>query len=67
MDTPEGVKSVGCKWLFKKKIDMEDNVHIYKALLVTKGFTHKHSIDYDKTFLLVVMLESIRIMFVKAT
>nr|GEW30427.1 hypothetical protein [Tanacetum cinerariifolium] len=35
--SPNG-KTVGSKWLFKKKTDMDGNVHTYKARLVAKGF-----------------------------
>ena len=35
---PEGVKPVGCKWVFQKKTDMDGNVSIFKARLVAKGF-----------------------------
>ena len=38
VDPPEEVKAIECKWIFKKKKDMDGNVHIYKARLVTKGF-----------------------------
>ncbi|KAK8713447.1 hypothetical protein V6N13_148664 [Hibiscus sabdariffa] len=34
----EGVKPIGCKWVFKKKIDMDGNEHTYKGRLVAKGF-----------------------------
>nr|GEW79237.1 hypothetical protein [Tanacetum cinerariifolium] len=30
------------KWLFKKKTDMDGNVHTYKARLVAKGFTQTY-------------------------
>ena len=26
VDPPEGVKPIGCKWVFKKKTDMDGNV-----------------------------------------
>ncbi|GJZ31452.1 putative retrotransposon ty1-copia subclass protein [Tanacetum coccineum] len=32
-------RTVGCKWLFKKKTNMNGNVHTFKARLVAKGFT----------------------------
>ena len=62
IDPPEGSKTIGCKWVFKKKTDMDGNVHTYKARLVAKGFRQTHGIDYDETFSPVVMLKSIRIM-----
>ena len=38
VDPPEGIKPIGCKWVFKKKIDVEGNVITYKAWLVAKGY-----------------------------
>ena len=61
VDPPEGVKPIGCKWVFKKKINMDGNVQTYKARLVAKGFKQIHDIDYDETFSHVVMVKSIRI------
>ena len=62
IDPPNGVKTIGCKWVFKKKTDMDGNVHTYKARLVAKGFKQTHGIDYDETFSPVVMLKSVRIL-----
>ena len=38
VDAPEGVKSAGCKWVFKEKTDMDGNVNVFKARTVAKGF-----------------------------
>ena len=61
VDPPDGVKTIECKWVFKKKIDMDGNVHIHKARLVAKGFKQIQGVDYDETFSPVAMLKSIRI------
>ncbi|GJR74782.1 retrotransposon protein, putative, ty1-copia subclass [Tanacetum coccineum] len=34
VDTTPGLKTMGCKWIFKKKTDMDGKVHTYKARLV---------------------------------
>jgi hypothetical protein len=62
VDTIDGVRPIGCKWVFKKKTDKDGNVHIYNARLVAKGFKQIHGIDYDETFSPVVMLKSIQIL-----
>ncbi|XP_071714589.1 uncharacterized protein [Rutidosis leptorrhynchoides] len=49
-ELPKGAKPVGCKWVFKTKLDPNGNVERYKARLVAKGYTQKESIDYKETF-----------------
>jgi len=61
IDPPDGVKTIECKWIYKKKKDMDGNVHIHKAQLVAKGFRQVQGVDYDETFSPVAMLKSVRI------
>ncbi|GJS00642.1 UBN2_2 domain-containing protein [Tanacetum coccineum] len=49
-ELPKGAKPVGCKWVYKTKLDPNGNVERYKAHLVTKGYTPKESVDYKETF-----------------
>ena len=37
VEPPERIKPIGCKWIFKKKTDMEGNVITYKVKLIAKG------------------------------
>jgi hypothetical protein len=61
VDPPDGVKPIECKWIYKKKRDMDRNIHIHKARLVAKGFRQVQGFDYDETFSPVAMLKSVRI------
>ncbi|KAL4323722.1 hypothetical protein GQ457_11G027280 [Hibiscus cannabinus] len=66
VEPPEGIKPIGCKWVFKKKTDMDGNVQTYKGRLVAKGFRQIHGVDYDETFSPVGMFKSIRILLAVA-
>ncbi|GKF14346.1 retrotransposon protein, putative, ty1-copia subclass [Tanacetum coccineum] len=62
VDLPTNGKTVGSKWLLKKKTDMDGAVHTYKARLVAKGFTQTLGIDYEETFSPVADIRAIRIL-----
>nr|GEY01038.1 hypothetical protein [Tanacetum cinerariifolium] len=62
VDLPLNGKTVGHKWLLKKKTDMDGAVHTYKARLVAKGFTQTLGIDYVETFSPVADIRAIRIL-----
>ncbi|KAL4366243.1 hypothetical protein GQ457_05G027450 [Hibiscus cannabinus] len=66
VEPPEGIKPIGCKWVFKKKADMDGNVQTYKGRLVAKGFRKIHGVDYDETFSPLAMFKSIRILLAVA-
>ncbi|GKA57199.1 retrotransposon protein, putative, ty1-copia subclass [Tanacetum coccineum] len=62
VDLPPGCKTVGSKWIFKKKTDMDGIVHTYKARLIAKGYTQLYGVDYEETFSPVVDIRAIRIL-----
>ncbi|GKA98369.1 retrotransposon protein, putative, ty1-copia subclass [Tanacetum coccineum] len=62
VNLPPGCKTVGSKWIFKKKTDMDGIVHTYKARLVAKGYTQLYEVDYEETFSPVADIRAIRIL-----
>ena len=60
VNLPKGIVPIGCKWINKRKIDVDGKVETYKARLVIKGYSQCEGIEYQKTFLPVAMLKSIR-------
>ncbi|GKD07095.1 retrotransposon protein, putative, ty1-copia subclass, partial [Tanacetum coccineum] len=67
VDLPPNGKTIGSKWLFKKKTNMDGVVHTYKARLVVKGYTQTPRIDYKETFSPVADIIAIRILIAIAT
>nr|GEW10672.1 retrotransposon protein, putative, Ty1-copia subclass [Tanacetum cinerariifolium] len=67
VDLPLGCKTIGSKWNFKKKTDMDGIIHNYKALLVAKGYTQLYGVDYEETFSPVTDIRGIRILISIAT
>nr|GEV12240.1 zinc finger, CCHC-type [Tanacetum cinerariifolium] len=62
VELPPNDRTVGSKWLFKKKTDMDGAVYIFKARLVAKGFTQTYRVDYEETFSPVADIRAIRIL-----
>jgi len=62
VDIPTNGTVVDCKWVFKRKVDNENEVR-YRARLVAKGFSQKQGIDYDETFSPVVRYTTLRFLF----
>ena len=67
VDLPHGVKTIGYKWIFKRKLEPDGSIEKYKARLVAKGFKQKNDVDYFDTFALVTMISSIEVLIALAS
>ena len=57
---PQGRKSIGTRWVYRRKTDADGNVTRYKARLVCQGFSQVSGIDFTDTFSPVVKMTTLR-------
>nr|GFA38220.1 retrotransposon protein, putative, unclassified [Tanacetum cinerariifolium] len=61
VSSPDGIKPLTLKWLFKNKHDEENTVIRNKTHLVMRGYKHEEGIDFEESFAPVARMEAIRI------
>jgi Reverse transcriptase (RNA-dependent DNA polymerase) len=66
-DLPKEHKSIGVKWVYKKKITPQGTIERHKVKLVVKGYRQKTGINYDELFALVARMEIIRLLISQTT
>nr|GEZ34615.1 hypothetical protein [Tanacetum cinerariifolium] len=59
--SPDGIKPLTLKWLFKNKHDEENTVIRNKTRLVVRGYRQEEGIDFEESFALVARMEAIKI------
>ncbi|GKB00780.1 retrovirus-related pol polyprotein from transposon TNT 1-94, partial [Tanacetum coccineum] len=59
--TPDNIKPLTLKWLFKNKHDEENTVIRNKSRLVVRGYRQEEGIDFEESFAPVARMEAIRI------
>jgi hypothetical protein len=58
---PLGTRPIKGRWVFKVKLDSNNQPIRYKARVVAKGFQQVYGIDYNETFAPVAKLKSIKL------
>ncbi|KAL0313544.1 UNVERIFIED_CONTAM: Retrovirus-related Pol polyprotein from transposon TNT 1-94 [Sesamum radiatum] len=61
VDLPSECTTIGCKWIFKKKLKPDRSVVKFKARLVAEGFKQKEGIDYFDAYSPIARLTTIRV------
>ena len=63
---PEGVNSIGVKWIFKTKLNENGEIDKCKARLMAKGYAQQYGIDYTEVYAPVARLDTIRLIIALA-
>ncbi|KAF3653611.1 putative auxin-induced in root cultures protein 12-like [Capsicum annuum] len=50
VQTPDGIKPVGYKWVFVRKRNKKNEIVRYKARLVAQRFSQRPGVDYEETY-----------------
>nr|GEW53198.1 hypothetical protein [Tanacetum cinerariifolium] len=61
VSSPDGIKPLTLKWLFKNKHDEENTIIRNKTHLVVRGYRQEEGIDFEESFTLVARMEAIMI------
>ena len=57
---PDGVKPIGGKWVFTKKLDQHGNIDRFKARFVAQGYAQIEGVNFKETFSPTVRMTTVR-------
>lgn len=63
---PRGARAIGCRWLFRRKVDGNGVVIRWKARLVAQGFAQREGVDFGETFAPVLHYKTLRVLLAMA-
>ena len=66
VDRPLHKKTIGVKWVYRTKLNVDGSVNKFKARLVVKGNAQLFGVDFFETFAPVAQLDTIRLLLALA-
>ena len=64
---PPSCKTIGCKWIFKKKLRPDESIDKFKTRLIAKGFTQRSGVDFFDVYAPVARITTIRVLIALAS
>ena len=65
VDLPPGAKTIGCKWIFKRKLKQDGSIEKYRTRLVS--FKQRNDVDYFDNFAPMTRITSSRVLIALAS
>jgi len=66
VDKPGHKTTIGVKWVYRTKFNLDGSVNKYKARLVVKGYAQMFEVDFYETFAPVARLDTVRLLLALA-
>ena len=67
VNLPHAKNIISCKWLYKTKLNANNEISKFKARLVARGFSQIEGLDYNETFALVAKMPTIKLVLALAS